>query len=52
MLEFKTQCIYSSFVGWNKRSGSTIIETFGGCALLHPPYDLFSQHLPPVLNRH
>ena len=27
-------------VGWNKHSGSTIIETFGGCASLHPPYDL------------
>ncbi|MGA9110807.1 MAG: hypothetical protein ACLPSL_10175 [Smithella sp.] len=32
----------SSIVGWNKHSGSTIIETFGGCAPLHPPYDLYT----------
>jgi hypothetical protein len=27
-------------VGWNKHSGSTIIETIAGCAWLHPPCDL------------
>jgi PAS domain-containing protein len=34
-------------VGWNKsllhRDGSNIVETFGGCASLHPLYDLITR---------